>query len=247
VTLQEAAIDPAMTGAEHLELVAGLWGLRRSQAAVRAHELLVTFGLAAVADDRIRSYSGGMQRRLDIAAALVTRPAVLFLDEPTTGLDPQSRRALWSEIQRHQGEGVTVFLTTQYLDEADELASRIAIIDAGTIIAEGTPSQLKRTHGRTTLTLEVDGPADRVFAALNGSRSDARPEPARDGRMALSLPSETGGAGVLAALDAIRGAGVEPRHVGVTEASLEDVYLRLTGTAITGDAASAEPGVGISG
>ncbi len=240
VTLQEAALDPAMTGAEHLELVAGLWGLRRADATTRARELVELFGLTAAAEDRIGTYSGGMQRRLDIAAALVTKPHVLFLDEPTTGLDPQSRRALWNEIRRLQDDGVTVFLTTQYLEEADELATRLAVIDAGRIIAEGTPSQLKAAHGRTTVTLDVDEPPERVLATFNRTRPDARVEPAPDGRVALSLPAEAAGAGVLAVLDTIRGAGIEPRQVNVAEASLEDVYLRLTGSDITGDTTSTE-------
>jgi ABC-2 type transport system ATP-binding protein len=145
VTMQEAALDEAMTAAEHLRFVAGLSGAGRR--AARAGELVELVGLADVAGKRIGSYSGGMKRRLDIASALVNRPSVLFLDEPTTGLDPQSRRALWDEIRSLQATGVTVFLTTQYIEEADQLAHRIAIVDTGIVIAEGTPRELKAATG----------------------------------------------------------------------------------------------------
>jgi ABC-2 type transport system ATP-binding protein len=171
VTLQDAALDPSMTGADHLRLVAGLWGLRRTEAAGRTDELLELFGLVDAADRRIATYSGGMQRRLDIATALVRRPSVLFLDEPTTGLDVQSRRALWAEIRRLRADGVTIFLTTQYLEEADELADRIAIVDAGRIVAEGTPAELKALHGGAPIEQPVvPVPSlEEVFLSLTGS------------------------------------------------------------------------------
>ncbi|MGH9003375.1 MAG: ABC transporter ATP-binding protein, partial [Acidimicrobiia bacterium] len=147
VTLQEAALDELLTGREFLTLVASLWGMRHKAARARAGELLELFDLTPAAGRRIGTYSGGMQRRLDLAAALVRRPEVLFLDEPTTGLDPQSRRALWDEIRRLRGEGTTVFLTTQYLEEADQLADRVGIIASGRIVAEGTPAALKAEVG----------------------------------------------------------------------------------------------------
>src|SRR3954449_464069 len=147
--LQEAALDPLLTGREHLRLQASLQGLPKDVRRARADELLTRVGLTEAADRKVRGYSGGMKRRLDLALALVHRPRVLFLDEPTTGLDPQSRSALWAEVSRLAREdGVTVFLTTQYLEEADVLADRVGIIDHGRIVAEGTPEALKAEGGR---------------------------------------------------------------------------------------------------
>src|SRR5438045_4037274 len=150
--LQEAALDGLLTGREHLRLQATLQGLPRAERPARADELLERVGLMEAADRKVRGYSGGMKRRLDLALALVHRPRVLFLDEPTTGLDPQSRAALWTEVGRlAREEGVTVFLTTQYLEEADVLADRVGIIDHGRIVAEGTPAELKAQVGRPTV------------------------------------------------------------------------------------------------
>src|SRR5216684_9089308 len=150
--LQEAALDPWLTGREHLRLQSALHGLRRDDRESRANELLERVGLTRAADRKIQTYSGGMKRRLDLALALVHRPRILFLDEPTTGLDPQSRTALWGEVGRLAKEdGVTVFLTTQYLEEADVLADRVGIIDHGRIVAEGTPRELKSEIGRPSV------------------------------------------------------------------------------------------------
>src|SRR5205823_6961522 len=150
--LQEAALDPLLTGREHLRLQAALQALPRSDRTARADELLARVGLTEAADRKVRGYSGGMKRRLDLALALVHRPRILFLDEPTTGLDPQSRSALWDEVARLAREdGVTVFLTTQYLEEADVLADRVGIIDHGEIVAEDTPARLKEEIGRPTV------------------------------------------------------------------------------------------------
>src|SRR5215467_13575465 len=150
--LQEAALDPLLTGREHLRLQATLQALPRGERAARANELLERVGLTEAADRKVRGYSGGMKRRLDLALALIHRPRVLFLDEPTTGLDPQSRSALWQEVGRLAREdGVTVFLTTQYLEEADVLANRVGIIDHGRIVAEGTPAALKAEIARPTV------------------------------------------------------------------------------------------------
>src|SRR6185437_9069959 len=150
--LQEAALDPLLTGREHLRLQATLQALPRTERKPRADELLRRVGLTEAADRKVRGYSGGMKRRLDLALALVHRPRVLFLDEPTTGLDPQSRSALWEEVARLvKDEGMTVFLTTQYLEEADALADRVGIIDHGHIVAEGTPAALKEEIGRPSL------------------------------------------------------------------------------------------------
>src|ERR671922_32639 len=150
--LQEAALDPFLTGREHMRLQTALHGLPRSERTRRGDELLERVGLSEAADRKVGGYSGGMKRRLDVALALVHRPRILFLDEPTTGLDPQSRSALWDEISRlASDDGVTVFLTTQYLEEADVLAGRVGIIDHGRIVAEGTPEELKASVGRPTV------------------------------------------------------------------------------------------------
>src|SRR3954470_5647941 len=150
--LQEAALDPHLTGREHMRLQGGLHGLDRAERERRGDELLARVGLMDAADRKVGGYSGGMRRRLDLGLALVHRPRILFLDEPTTGLDPQSRTALWEEVARLRSQdGVTVFLTTQYLEEADVLADRVGIIDHGKIVAEGTPAQLKAEIGRSSI------------------------------------------------------------------------------------------------
>jgi daunorubicin resistance ABC transporter ATP-binding subunit len=234
VTMQEAALDEAMTGAEHLRFVAGLSGATRAAARRRAGELLELVGLADVAGKRIGTWSGGTKRRLDIASALVNRPSVLFLDEPTTGLDPQSRRAVWDEVRSLRATGVTVFLTTQYIEEADQLADRIAIVDAGAVIAEGTPRQLKATHGRTTIGFDHDGDVGHVHQALGdiaGLEADA--ELGVGGRAVVHLDATSSGdGGALRVLDRLRAAGVGLGHLTVSETSLEDVFIRLTGTSI---------------
>jgi ABC-2 type transport system ATP-binding protein len=233
VTMQEAALDPAMTATEHLRLVAGLSGLRSTEARAVAGELLDTFGLVEAAARRIGTFSGGMQRRLDIATALIGRPPVLFLDEPTTGLDPQSRRALWAHIRTLRQQGTTVFLTTQYLAEADELADRVAVIDRGRVIAEDTPQGLKARFGRAQVVLDHDGDLERLRAALPGRDVAAD----RPGRSVVRLDAETAsrseGAQVLAVLEQVRAAGVEIGALSVSAPSLEDAYLHLTGSAIT--------------
>src|SRR5215471_5533794 len=166
--LQEAALDPLLTGREHLRLQASLQALPRQERAPRAHELLERVGLSHAADRKVGGYSGGMKRRLDLALALIHRPRILFLDEPTTGLDIQSRTALWEEVRRlATEEGVTVFLTTQYLEEADLLADRVGIIDHGRIVAEGTPDALKAEIGRPTVeAIPADGATPESIAGI---------------------------------------------------------------------------------
>src|SRR4051812_44732066 len=179
--LQEAALDGLLTGREHLRLQATLQGVSRAQRRPRAGELLERVGLTEAADRKVRGYSGGMKRRLDLALALVHGPRVLFLDEPTTGLDPQSRSALWAEVARlSRDDGVTIFLTTQYLEEADVLADRVGIIDGGRIVTEGTPAALKAEIGRPSVELVPADPA----------QSDAIAEVAR--RFGEQLPSTRG-------------------------------------------------------
>src|SRR3954454_1883116 len=179
--LQEAALDQFLTGREHMDLQGGLHGLSRDDRRARGDELLARVGLSEAADRKVGGYSGGMKRRLDLALALVHRPAILFLDEPTTGLDPQSRSALWEEVARLAADdGVTVFLTTQYLEEADVLADRVAIIDHGRIVAEGTPAQLKEQIGRSSVEAVPadEGDRDRLTSVLDrfGERTAASPK-----------------------------------------------------------------------
>ena len=237
VALQDAAIDPLMTGIELLKLQAVLHGLTGKEAARRSGELLDRVGLSEAARRRVGTYSGGMRRRLDLAMALIHRPAVLFLDEPTTGLDPTSRQAVWEEVRSLNDDGTTVFLTTQYLEEADQLAGRIAIIDGGLIVREGDPAVLKAQVGDPTLRLEVSD-LDRLDEArtILGSFGPARP--ARAGRTAIGL---TGGTQSLASVvRALDEAGIGIDHVEVDSPSLDDVFADATGRRLEG-AADAPP------
>ncbi len=233
VALQDAAIDPLMTGNELLKLQSTLHGIPAAEARRRSGELLERVGLTAAADRRVGTYSGGMRRRLDLAMSLVHEPQVLFLDEPTTGLDPMSRISLWEEVRSLNTEhGTTVFLTTQYLEEADQLAGRIAIIDAGRIVREGRPDRLKEEVGAPTLTLGIDPDhfeeARRMLCARFGAERPAT----RPGELALGL---TGGASemtsVVRALDEL-GALVE--HIELTQPSLDDVFAEATGRRLEG-------------
>lgn len=231
VALQDAAIDPLMTGNESLRLQAVMQGLGGRPGQQRAGELLERVGLTEAGDRRVGTYSGGMRRRLDLALALIHRPSVLFLDEPTTGLDPTSRQAVWEEVRSLNDEGTTVFLTTQYLEEADQLAGRIAIIDGGTIVREGDPAALKEAVGDPTLRLEVADPSHReaaqgVLAGFGGER------PARAGRIAIGLRGGTGSlASVIRALDE---ADIPVGHVEVDSPSLDDVFADATGRRLEG-------------
>ena len=231
VALQDAAIDPLMTGRELLRLQAVLHGIRGGASKERGEELLARVGLTDAGDRRVGTYSGGMRRRLDLAMSLVHEPEVLFLDEPTTGLDPTSRMALWDEVRRLNTEnGTTVFLTTQYLEEADQLASRIAIIDGGKIVREGEPGALKNAVGAPTLRVDV---AEGQFAAAqNALASFGDPRPARAGRLAIGL---AGGAGKMAAaVRALDDAGVAIEHLELDPPSLDDVFADATGRRLEG-------------
>ena len=230
VALQDAAIDPLMTGAELLRLQAVLYGIPQSQMKNRANELLERVGLTAAQDRRDGTYSGGMRRRLDLALALIHQPTVLFLDEPTTGLDPMSRMSLWEEVRRLNSEGTTVMLTTQYLEEADQLADRIAIIDAGKIVREGRPQELKAGVGFPTLLITV--PPDQIERAkvVLGAFGDMRPT--AEGSLGVGL---RGGADVVT--DVVRKldeASVRVQHLEVNEPSLDDVFAEATGHRLEG-------------
>jgi ABC-2 type transport system ATP-binding protein len=228
--LQEAALDPLLTGREHLRLQAALQGLPRGGRTARADELLARVGLTEAADRRVQGYSGGMKRRLDLALALVHSPRILFLDEPTTGLDIQSRTALWEEVARlARVEGVTVFLTTQYLEEADVLANRVGIIDRGRIVAEGTPDALKAEVGRPTVEATPCNESERGRAAEILARfGDAAPSPR--GLAVLLRP----GAGLADVVRALDGAGLEVTQLALHQPSLDDVFLAKTGRSLEG-------------
>ena len=229
--LQEAALDPLLTGREHLRLQASLQALPRGERNQRADELIARVGLSHAADRKVRGYSGGMKRRLDLAMALVHSPSVLFLDEPTTGLDIQSRTALWDEVARLAREDeVTVFLTTQYLEEADVLADRVGIIDHGRIVAEGTPAALKAEIGRPTVEvvpeeLQERNRIERVLARF-GDETAARP-----GAAAVQLDGHGALADVIRALDS---EGLRAAAITVHQPTLDDVFLAKTGRSLEG-------------
>ena len=224
---QYAAVDPNLTGRENLRMVGILGQLPRSAIAPRADELLERFSLADAADRPLRTYSGGMRRRLDIAASLVPRPPVLFLDEPTTGLDLTSRNELWDMIRELVGEGTTVLLTTQYLEEADQLAGRVAVIDGGRVIANDAPRRLKADLGDTVVEMDfADEPlAMRAVGLLGG---DGVGSVERDGRT-VRVSSDRGAHVLVDVLRRFDGDGVEPDTLSVREPSLDDVFLALTG------------------
>jgi ABC-2 type transport system ATP-binding protein len=229
VALQEAALDPLMTGAELMRLQATLHALPRREANEICDGLLERVGLTRAADRRVGTYSGGMRRRLDLAMALVHSPRVLFLDEPTTGLDPVSRQAIWQEVRRLNDEGTTVFLTTQYLEEADQLADRVGIIDDGRIVAEGTPRALKEEQGNSTLEVGVVGDPARAREVLAGF---GRLLASRDGEINLSL--EGGATHVAAIVRALDEAGVTVTSLDLHEPTLDDVFVEKTGHQLEG-------------
>ncbi len=229
--LQEAALDPLLTGREHLRLQASLQALPRHERGPRAVELLERVGLTDAADRKVRGYSGGMKRRLDLALALIHRPRILFLDEPTTGLDIQSRTALWEEVRRlAKDEGVTVFLTTQYLEEADVLADRVGIIDHGRIVAEGTPSALKAEIARPTVEVVPVDPTEQARAAEILSGFGATVASVRG----IAVRLRTGQADLAGIVRALDGAGVAVEHLELHQPSLDDVFLVKTGRSLDG-------------
>ncbi len=237
LTGQYAAVDENLTGRENLELVGRLLHVGRPAARTRADELLSAFDLADAGARPARTYSGGMRRRLDLAASLVGRPAVLFLDEPTTGLDPASRIALWEVVESLRRDGTTILLTTQYLEEADRLADRIAVIDGGLVIAEGTSTELKDRLGEDVVDLQIVD-VSRTGEALEALRDLAATAPRADATSGrISLPVHHG-AGVLAeVVRRIDAVGLEVAELSLHRPSLDDVFLTLTGH--SADAASA--------
>jgi ABC-2 type transport system ATP-binding protein len=233
VALQEAGLDPVQTGRELLELQCGLYGITGERGRARTDELLDLVGIVDAADRRIKTYSGGMKRRLDLASALVHSPSVLFLDEPTTGLDPASRLTVWEEIRRISDTGATVFLTTQYMEEADKLCERVAIIDAGRIVAEGTPERLKGEMGHDVVSVSLDG-ADPAAteAALRDLPGLERVLPEPDG---LALYVEDGAASIAEIVRRLDRERIDAGAISVARPSLDDVFLRATGRRLEED------------
>ncbi|HVW35409.1 MAG TPA: ATP-binding cassette domain-containing protein [Acidimicrobiia bacterium] len=233
---QYAAVDENLTGFENLRMVGKLTHLPKGLVKERAGELLERFSLSDAADRPVKTYSGGMRRRLDLAASLVHRPPVLFLDEPTTGLDPRSRVELWGVIEDLVADGTTVLLTTQYLEEADRLADRLAVVDHGRIIAEGTPAGMKAAMGSTVIEIGMPGEGSALLALQALAPLGVQP-PTLDGHT-VKLTVADGGAVLLDALRALDNEGIIPTGVTLREPSLDDVFLSLTGhTAVEASAA----------
>jgi ABC-2 type transport system ATP-binding protein len=227
VALQEIGLDPVQTGRELLELQCGLYGIGGGAGRERAQELLELVGLTDAADRRTKTYSGGMKRRLDLASALVHQPKVLFLDEPTTGLDPTSRLTVWDEVRSINATGTTIFLTTQYLEEADELCERLAIIDAGEIVAQGTPESLKAEIGKDVVSVELHGAdAERTQQVIGDLPGLDRVIAERD---ALALFVENGAASIAEIVRRLDAADIEVGAISVSRPSLDDVFLEATG------------------
>ena len=230
--LQEAALDPLLTGRDHLRLQTMLQGIPRAERPGRVDGLLERVGLGFAADRKVGGYSGGMKRRLDLALALVHRPRVIFLDEPTTGLDPQSRTALWEEVSRLRREdGVTIFLTTQYLEEADVLADRVGIIDHGRIVAEGTPAELKAEIGRPSLHATPCRADDRARIASYLERFGESLPPTREAEVAVRLADGFSLADVVRGLDT---EGLVVDDIDLRAPTLDDVFLAKTGRSLEG-------------
>jgi ABC-2 type transport system ATP-binding protein len=237
VALQEASLDPGQTGRELLDLQASLFAIPKAVARVRVAELIELVDLGDAIDRRVETYSGGMRRRLDLALALVHDPEVLFLDEPTTGLDPVSRRQIWDEVRRlNREQGLTVFLTTQYLEEADELADRVGIIANGRIVAEGTPDELKRTIGRDVVVAQIEGDVAAACVALEALPDVESVRTAGEELTAVVSDGPAAVPGIAVALNEI--AHVRVTQLSFRRPSLDDVFLEVTGARIAGAAAA---------
>jgi ABC-2 type transport system ATP-binding protein len=242
VALQEAALDDRQSGRELLALQGRLYGLRSSEIRIRLAEVLGLVDIGGAIDRRIGTYSGGMKRRLDLAAALMHNPEVLFLDEPTTGLDPTSRDSVWSEVRRLNGElGMTVFLTTQYLEEADELADRVGILADGRLVAEGPPDGLKRSIGQDVIVVEADGEDPDAVEALR--LIEAVDDVSQDGRT-ITIVTGDGSAAVNAVALTLSRTGLKVRSLTVRTPTLDDVFRQLTGSTIEREESRQPAGVG---
>jgi ABC-2 type transport system ATP-binding protein len=226
LTGQDTAIDELLTGEENLLMMSRLRHLGRGEARARASELLARFELTGDAQRRVKTYSGGMRRKLDLAMSLISRPSVLFLDEPTTGLDPRSRQAVWDVLAALVVTGVTIFLTTQYLEEADLLADRIAVIDGGRVIATGTADELKRRVGTEQVELLLDDPATLRWAVSTFGDSVVRTDPARS---SVRVATDGTAAHVKHVLDQLEREGIGVASIALHRPTLDDVFLTLTG------------------
>ena len=231
VTGQFSAVDALMTGEENLRLMADLRHLGRREGRRRVSELVERFELADAARKPLATYSGGMRRRLDLAMTLVSRPDIVFLDEPTTGLDPRSRAEMWHIVRELVAAGTTILLTTQYLDEADELADRIAVLNAGRIVADGSPAELKRLvpGGRVRLEFEDEATLDAASAAFDEAARD-------DAALAIDVPSDGGFGSLRSIMERLERGGIEARGLSIHTPDLDDVFFALTGR--SGDAAT---------
>ena len=226
---QAGSSQPEVTGRAELVIQGRVYGMNHAQANERANELLATLELTETADRPTKTYSGGQKRRLDIGIGLMHRPSLLFLDEPTTGLDPQSRAHMWEEVRSLREGGTTIFLTTHYLEEADALCDRLAIIDHGKIVSEGTPDELKRRVAGDVITIGVDGARDRALELLRGQPFVREAGIENDELRIYVDRGETAMPGVLRILD---GAGIELKTLGLSRPSLDDVFLRQTGRSL---------------
>ena len=228
IALQDTGIDNLLTARELFYTTARLWGLSKSKSKDRTEEMLNLVGLTEAADRRVKTYSGGMKRRLDLGLSLVHKPEVLFLDEPTTGLDPGSRRVLWDEIKKLRDEGVTIILTTQYLEEADELANRISIIDEGLVVAEGTPDELKSSIGGDVITLTFRTDDDAIKAQTIIENSDIE-----DNQIRVTV--ENGAEKIPNLLNQLVSKDINVQSVSASKPSLDDVFLKVTGYRLEGE------------
>ena len=228
IALQDTGIDNLLTARELFYTTARLWGLSKSKSKDRTEEMLNLVGLTEAADRRVKTYSGGMKRRLDLGLSLVHKPEVLFLDEPTTGLDPGSRRVLWDEIKKLRDEGVTIILTTQYLEEADELANRISIIDEGLVVAEGTPDELKSSIGGDVITLTFRTDDDAINAQTIIENSDIE-----DNQIRVTV--ENGAEKIPNLLNQLVSKDINVQSVSANKPSLDDVFLKVTGYRLEGE------------
>lgn len=234
LTGQFASLDPSLTGMENMVLQARLLGLTRRAARTRAAELIGAFGLSEAAGRAVKTYSGGMRRRLDIAASIVVAPALLFLDEPTTGLDPRSRNEVWETVRLLVSQGTTVLLTTQYLDEADQLSDQVAVMDHGKIIAQGTPAELKAAAGASVIRLQLASPEQRdrarqILARLLGVPVHAEADPVT---LTAQVPGVTGSEAVAWAISELAWEGIAVTTFALGQPSLDEVFLALTGRAV---------------
>ena len=227
VALQDTGIDNLLTGMELFFTTARLWGFSKKDSETRTNELLELVGLTEAADRRVKTYSGGMKRRLDLGLSLVNSPEVLFLDEPTTGLDPGSRRVLWDEIKRLRDSGVTIILTTQYLEEADELADRIAIIDEGLVVAEGTSDELKASIGGDVITLSFNSEREVTLA------KELFPESLQE-KNELRITVEDGASKIPSYINELTMNNIDVSSVAASKPTLDDVFLNVTGYRLEG-------------